>query len=452
MSETLLLGLVLQGISIGLLIVVFKRSVFRRIGPYFVFGAFVYHGLTEIVQALTGEPSSYRVYAQTNAIDTWTVVAGCAMLLFAIAYAFVLTANTSAGERETQTDLDVDRVVRILDWRLLAMICVPLIAVVGTSAFRPGDQSGLKPTATPALVGLAQQFLVIALALTTISFIITHKGNVVLPLLVQLGIMTLVGSRLEVLVAAVTTLFGLAILHRTPSARQIVTTIAIVAAMAFAITGARNGVGRSQLAATDLAERVQVLAGGALSAIQGEEPLYSRQQQPLGERLDGNSFPAAILTAESGGRDPVGLTTARNDLLLAVPSFVNPDKLSTNVESRSEKAYLNAYLGVGIRGDFLPTQLGSMLGWFGPIGLMFLAGLMGLAVGVAERVLRSRLTPSRLILTLALFGCVMRYESGMETWSLGFRGALLLVAFVFLADRVRGHRRRNEKVATRGRT
>lgn len=444
MSETLLLGLVLQAGSVALLFLALGRSVLRRVGPYFIFSALVYHGLTEIVQVVTGQSSKYRGFSTPGGIDTWTVVVGAAMLIFSLTYVLVVRAQEDQpvlGAPEVPVEVDIARVVRTLDWRVLTLVSLPLIAVIGTEAFRIGDQTGLSPVESSAQAGLAHQFLTLVLVLATISYVLSHQGRVVLPLLVQLAVMGLVGSRLDVFVAAATTLFGLAFLRRTPSVRQVFTVLAVVGTLALAITGARNDVGRPNFAAAGLGERIPLLFTGAINTLAGVEPTYAGQTQPLGERLDGNSFAAAVLDALDGGRDPVGLTTAVNSLSLAVPSFLNPEKLTTDLELRSEKVYLNAHLGIGIPGDFLPTQLGSLLGWFGPIGLMVLAGILGLAIGIAERFLRSKLTPSRLILTLTLFLCVMSYPTSTETWPIEFRGAFLAVAVVFLIERSRRYQR-----------
>lgn len=434
MTATLWLGLLLQVTSVAILFVAFRRSTFRRIGPYFVLSAFVYHGLTEIVQRMSGSMSTYRAYTSTAQIDSWTVAAGWAMLAFSAAYitaALILPRKTP----NVQTAADVDRVVSVLDWRILAVLCVPLIAVVGTNSI--DQQSGSSPTPPSALAGIAIQFLTFALALATISYVVQHKGRSLLPLIVQLGVTALIGSRLEVVTAAATTLFGLAILRRSPTWRQLATTAVIISALAVSISASRAHVGRTQFTTANVTGRMKLLATGAIDTTEGTPALYQGEQNPFGERLDGNSFPAAVLAAERAGTPPVHLTTVRNDLLLAVPSFINPAKLSTDLESRSEKAYLNDHFGVGINRDFLPTQLGTMLGYFGPTGLMFLSAMLGAFVGAAERVFGSRLSPARLVLTLALFVCVIRYESDMGTWLLEFRGALAVVAVVFLADWLR---------------
>ncbi len=407
---------------------VFKRQTLRLVGPYFIFGALVYHGLTEVVQRMTGQLSLYHVYAATADIDIWTVYAGFAMLLYTFGYVIV-----RKPARDHQTKFDVIMVFRILDWRVLVVLLVPLVAVVGTTGNKSTQVSQIS-----TLTGLAQQFLILTLILATVGFIITHGNRILLPILVQLMVMTVAGSRLNIFIAAATTVFTLTLLRRAPSRRQLLATVAVASVLVLSVSGARTYFGRAQFGAASLTSRAQLLIDGLSESLQGNPNKLLGQSQPVGERLDGNSFPAAIIASERRGHEPVGLTTLRNNLLLAIPSFLNPAKLDSSEATRSEKAYLNEHFETQIEGDFLPTQLGAVVGYYGPFGLMLLSPLFGWILGFAERQFRRCLSPSRLVLCITLFTCVLNYSSGTDIWPLSFRGAIVVVIFLFLLRAVQG--------------
>ncbi len=71
----------------------------------------------------------------------------------------------------------------------------------------------------------------------------------------------------------------------------------------------------------------------------GEELAYT-----FGYRVDGDSYGAMSLQALDNGSAPVGITPLKNDLLLAIPSFLEPTKDQSNIENRSDKLYVEENL------------------------------------------------------------------------------------------------------------
>jgi hypothetical protein len=168
------------------------------------------------------------------------------------------------------------------------------------------------------------------------------------------------------------------------------------------------------------------------SASTGNEIAYT-----LGYRLDGNSYGAMSLQALGNGSSPVGLTPLRNDVLLAIPSFLNPRKDQSSLDSRSEKLYVEEHLplpelqtSAGVYSDILPTELGGLIGIIGPSGLIFAAVALGVGFGVLDRWLSRSLGPGRMLVALGALYSVLSYEGSWDTYTTTARGILVLVALM----------------------
>ncbi len=435
------LGLLLQLVSVLVLRVGLGRGLLRRTGPYFVIAAVSYHGLTELLQQVTGEPGNLRYLVPSDVVDDWTVVVGVSLVAFSVAYVVVTRRGkgpAAVGEAEfmvARRDL-----LRVFDWRVLLCLSVPLIVVVAAGEYRPGAQGAGAVAETSAVVGLTGDFLVLMVVLTTISFIGQGGRYRFAPaLLLQMIVLALVGQRSFVVFAAITTVFGLSLLGFRPRRPQVISAILLVLLLALSINTARGLVGRdASVRSTSLAQRIQFIGAGTLALIKGDQlPYAATAQQPLADRLDGNSFPAAVLGALQEGGKPVGLATTKNNALLAVPSFVNPTKLLTDVTARSEKRYLSKAYGIPTPDDFLPTQLGVAVSYFGPYGLPFVAGLLGTGFGVVDRRFLGRITPLGLLVPLGALTCALGYEHSMEIYPLTARAVGVLVVITVIVHRLR---------------
>jgi hypothetical protein len=130
--------------------------------------------------------------------------------------------------------------------------------------------------------------------------------------------------------------------------------------------------------------------------------------------------------------------------LLAVPGFLNPEKGESAIEDRSEKAYAELNLNLplpfvvpGTRVDILPTQLGAVIGFAGPWGLLLAALLLGALFGTADRWLLRQLTPTRLLIGVAFLSCALDYEASWDVYPVTLRGVLLLLPVIWCLQRVR---------------
>jgi hypothetical protein len=72
------------------------------------------------------------------------------------------------------------------------------------------------------------------------------------------------------------------------------------------------------------------------------------------------------------------------------------------------------------------------MGLWGPWGMLVIALFLGVAFGVSDRWLLHRLTPTRLLIGVGLLSCVLFYERSWDTYSVTFRGILLLLPLIWV--------------------
>jgi hypothetical protein len=224
--------------------------------------------------------------------------------------------------------------------------------------------------------------------------------------------------------------------------RGILLGILIFAVMGLAITSARVQEGRIN-PSSNSSIRVRFIVTG-FAHIADESTIHQLTSE-LGYRFDGNTFGAMELAAFATGEPHLGLTPLKDDVLLAIPSFLNPNKDSTDPGTRQEQIYAEERLGLvkfevapGVWENSLPTQLGITVGYFGPWGMLVAALLLGFIFGRADRWLRRGFSPARVLVGLGLLYCVMDYEnSALDTYTVTFRGILLLLVAVWILQALR---------------
>jgi len=365
------------------------------------------------------------------------VLVGASLLVFSLVY----VALTERDPVQAQSDESRrEAVLAALPWKTLAFPSLFLLSVVAAGGFRGGAAASYGEGIGGTQAGLTQQFLTPLLVLTMVGFIASGSSRRLLPTLAAGTLaMALTGSRLGAVVLIGLTLFGLTLLGRRPTRQQVAVSLCLIVALVFVINQSRQHVGRYAFTqATSATERLALLAQGVSAAAQGDKASFAGQgSQPWTERLDGNTFPAMVLGELQAGESPVGVTTFVNDLALAVPSAINPAKLSTDLVDRSEKLYLRQWFVLDLPLDFIPTQLGVLLAYLGPWGLPFLAGGLAALYAWGDRLMQRRPLYGFLV-SLGLLGCAMSYEGSMDSYVLTARGFAVLVggaAFLHLLRR-----------------
>ena len=434
-------GLLIQATALVLLFCRLKRTWLSHIGAIFIVIAVSYHGVNEILLWAFPGHDIYRAWFSPEYLGEFVIWISLAILLCTVTYLWAL------GRHDTQvtphaTNADLRRITRFFDWKVMLLVAAPLVvlSVNGQGYLSNGSPQGTSGVGVSA--GLAQQFLLFALVLAGFGFVIRFGSRWMLPvLLIECGVVALLGQRAVVIWAGALTLYAFGRFGMRFTRRGLLVGIVILSVMALGITSARAEEGRFSTPSGG-ATRAQFLATG-FAHIASAQTMHELAQD-LGHRLDGNSFGAMELAAFASGQPHLGLTPLKNDVLLAIPSFLNPNKDSTDIGTRQEQIYAEEHLGLvrfqvapTVWNNSLPTQLGITVGYFGPWGMLLAALLFGFAFGRADRWLRRGFEPARLLVGLGLLYCVMDYEGSLDTYTVTFRGILLLLMVVWAVKGMR---------------
>jgi hypothetical protein len=432
-SAELAVSLSLQVTAVVLLVVALRRRLFAHLGALFVLAMVAYHGVTELVQLTFHSDFGFRSHVVQRDLDRWHLLVGPAILLFTVVY--LATLGSTRKDVAKEDPEEKARALRFLDWRLVALLVLPLLLLTvrgaGFSAQEASQGVGGK---NYAAAGLSAQYLVLGIALVGYGLVVRSQGRWFVRVLIGASIVcALTGQRSLIAFTAVLMVFALARYGISPSRRQVRWALALIAVGALIVSSARIHSGRETFAAGGGAgERAGALAAATLKVADRET------RQELADdyvyRLDGNFYPAQLLNDLREGGTPVGVTTLRNGLALAVPSFLNPAKLSTDIQTRDEKYFISTRFGLNPKIDYLPTQLGTILGYFGPVGLYGGAILMALMFGLADRWLKKGHGPIRLVVAMGLLICVLSYEGTMSVYPITLRGIVLLVGLTGAAQ------------------
>jgi hypothetical protein len=404
-------------------------------GAVFIVAATIYHGLNEVLIWIVPGQDSYRLLAGPDDVAAFVVWISVSIFLFTCAYLIVLGQVKPAV---LTSDPDRDLLRKAFDWRLLLLACVPLIVltVQGNGYVIRGGQVTTAQLDTSA--GLATQFLLPLLVLLSLGLVLRFGMRWFLPAIgFQSIALAITGLRLEVVVAAIIFLYALRrIGSRISPGQWRVALLACVVATVL-ITSARGSEGRALVVAGHGLDLGYLLAG-AVSV--GSPAFWSQLSFDAGHRLDGNSFGAMELHSLDSGYQPLGIQPLVNDLAVAVPRFLYPEKVPL-----TEKEYAETYLQIplpiivtGGHEDILPTQLGATIGFGGPWVMLVIAIALGITFALADRWILRALTPYRLIVGIGLMECVLFYERSWDTYPATMRGQVVLLVIVWVLMRIKG--------------
>ena len=433
MSELVIFGLFIQACALVLLFARLRQGWFRYLGAIFILMAVFYHGVSEIFAALFPEVDSYRSLFGPAYADQFILLVSTAILAFTVAYCCAI-----GRKRQVSPAADPHAVAvtaSIFDYRVLLLVTGPLLVLtLGGQGY--ASNGGLNSgTGVGTVLGLTEQFFILGVMLSGLGLIIRFGQRWFLPVLgAQSLLLALVGERRAILVGAVMLVCALARMGLKIRRRQAYACVALLLVIAWAVTAARGAEGR-YASTSGASVRLTFLTTGVshlFSASTGEEIVYT-----LGYRLDGDSYGAMSLEALASGSSPVGLTPLKNDVLLAIPSFLYPQKDQSNVADRSEKLYVEENLPIpelqtspGVYIDILPTQLGGLTGILGPVDMICAAFILGLAFAALDRWLARRLGPMRMLIFLGFLYSVLDYEGSWDTYTTTARGIFLLIIFL----------------------
>lgn len=426
-------GLLIQFLALLILFARLGRSWFRHLGAIFIAMAILYHGVGEILIALFPGEDPYRSLFDISFVGQFVLIVSVAILLFTVVYVWVLGEKTKAPIPPDGPAGAITK--RVFNYRLMALVTFPLLLLT-LSGNGYGSNGGIQGGGVGTTVGLSQQFFILGSVLTGFGLVIRFGRRWLLPVvLIQSGVLALTGERLPIVFGVVMLIFALAEFGIKPKRRDVVIGLTVLLLFGWALTAARGVEGRfSTTSGTSL--RLSFLSTGVENLF--SSTTWQQLAFTLGYRLDGNSYGAMELQALRSGGSPVGVTPLKNDILLAVPSFLNPNKDSGDIGSRVEKIYVEEHLPIpelligdtGTYGDILPTQLGGLLGILGEGGMLAGALFLGLMFALFDRWLHRNLGPVRVLLSLGALYCILDYEGSWDTWTTTMRGIIILVVLI----------------------
>jgi hypothetical protein len=432
MSVTLMTALLLQAVAITLLRVQLGKGWLRRPGVLLIITSAIYNGLSQILLAfpVIGKWDFYRQGVQQSFSDGADLVMSCAMLGFTIAY---LMAHPRRAHDVTPPGM-TRVMMRALDWRVLMCACLPAAAL--TYAGRGYNGSAASGPTTALSTNLASTFFVILVVLTTAAFLLKHGARWFLPALAaQSGLLALAGERSPVITDAVALIVVLAFAGGRVPRRQLAVAAALTLAAVLAITGVRAEQGRHLFQAGTGAG---VRAAALVSGLTGSSPQTGDQTPGLiaqiAVRLDGSSFAGAIAQAGSLGLPRMNSAGVAKSLLLFVPSFAWPAKVSD--------AALNP-CGTEIddfglqQVNFLPGLPGLYYGFLSAPWLVALLIVLGLAFGWCESWTMRECTPARAVLLAGLVTAALKYEAGLPVMLVQVRAGVAIAVAIWALDRAR---------------
>ena len=433
MSPLIALGLLLQIMALAFLWAKIGRSWPHYLGAIFILMAVIYYGVSEVLIALFPNKNSYRPLFNPQYLAQFVLLVSVAILIFSIAYVCTVGPRPESVVPPDEVGLALTK--RIFDYRILLIVTGPLLLLTlngqgyaTNGAINPGGGAG-------TALGLTQQFFILGVVLSGFAFLMRFGQRWMFTvLMIQSLILSLVGERLAILTGALMLLFALNRFSVKIRRRHVAFAFLMLFLFGWAITAARGVEGRYE-SSSGASVRLTFLTVGLTHIF--SPTTWGEIEYTLSYRLDGNSYGAMSLQALENGSTPVGPKPLINDVLLAIPSFLNPSKDQSNPNERSEKLYVEEnlpipelHLSPGIYTDILPTQLGGLTGILGPLGMLFAAMALGLGFAAIDRWLRHGLGPGRTLVSLGLFYCVFNYEGSWDTYTITARGILLLLAIM----------------------
>jgi hypothetical protein len=448
MSPLIALGLLLQVMALALLWAKIGRSWPHYLGAIFILMAVIYHGVSEVLIAIFPNQNSYRPLFNPQYLAQFVLLVSVAILIFSITY--VCTVGPRPELLVPPDEVGASLTKRIFDYRILLIVTGPLLLLTlngqgyaTNGAINPGGGVG-------TTLGLTQQFFILGVVLSGFAFLVRFGQRWMFTvLMIQSLILSLVGERLAILTGALMLLFALNRFSVKIRRRHVAFAFLMLFLFGWAITAARGVEGRYE-SSSGASVRLTFLTVGFTHLF--SSTTWGEIEYTLSYRLDGNSYGAMSLQALENGSTPVGSKPLINDMLLAIPSFINPSKDQANPIERSEKLYVEENLPIpelyqapGIYIDILPTQLGGLTGILGPLGMLCAALALGLGFAALDRRLRYGLGPGRTLVSLGFFYCLFNYEGSWDTYTITARGILLLLAIMLPLLAIRRSVRRGDQ-------
>lgn len=416
MSLLVIFGLFLQTVAVGLVLMRTRNRPLAYTGTLFVLMSFLYHGATEVMQALFPGMNLYRDMVSQSVIDKWVVLFSLAILIFALVYCLRLRPISRQSEGAAKSP-------ELIDWRLGAALVVPAYVMTLT---------GLgKSTLGYWTAGLISEFLGIIVILTLLAFLFKFGSRYLVPTLLVLVIVgSLIGGRYAVIISSLVLLACLYRYKFTIPKKHLAVLIIIGILGVFIISAMRAEVGRFTFSAQTYGERIRSLAIGLQNLL--NQGLSPKVLEDFVYRFDGNAFSGMVYLAFEAGYKPTGPTPLLHNFDLAIPSFLNPYKLTGDIYQLNEENYIVRHFDIreewnpGYMIDYIPTVWGILFAAWGRGGLLVVAIILGWFYAVADNWLLRSHTLIAVLVGIGLTITTLTLEVGVRAYILTARNIAAL--------------------------
>lgn len=428
MTTLFLISLLFLAASPAILRTRYGREWFLRPYSIFVIVACVYHGLSEIVIRATGAAqfAAYRV--DQKFIDDGMFVSAIALLAMTIGYVVF------CPPRPIDRSIDLDHLRRAFDWRVFGVLAIPLFI---STVHGKGYANGAILTGQGVTdQGLAAQFWMPVISLTTFSFLLRHPKWWVPALVTQSVLMAAAGERLEIVVGAATVLVLAARVGMKPNKKE-VATIAVIAILGMlAISASRTDQGRTVFQSNSgfgarWSALIQGIEHPTVQSVHGGNALAEASL-----RLDSNSWAGGIMKAFEGqSKEPIGWEGLQVSAIAAIPSYLDANKIEQlraldYTPKNQVRHQLNVY-----NVDYLEGGVSEYLGNLGPLTTVAFDFAVGIVMGLLDGFVLKRSSIWRLIGYLLVVQAALFFERGIDFYLLTLRAfaTFVVVAWVLAA-------------------
>ena len=408
-----------------------KKGWLSKLGFLFIFIACAYHGVTEIIQLIFPNFNRYRTLVDQQAVYNWLFQVSAAILVISIVYSVVyvrINRFARAGKKKT----GLLNKPGLPSWQFLLVLAIPIYLAALLGKLNPESELGYWA------LGLSQQYMYLAIVLTSIVFVLKKTPKYLFPvLLLQSIAVFFIGSRFFIVGSAILLVGTVQRYGYKLKRNQLAVAFGLMALMTVTISLSRDVIGRP----AGVAERILGYRAG-FSLRESPETFATAIKNDFVYRLDGNSFPAMIDQQLEMGQPRAGLRSLYNDLWLVVPRFLNPTKLEADETIRDEKMYLAVHYRIPLGTDYIPTTLGVIFSYYGLPSLMIGAVFIGLSLALLDRWLDRTRSLFSLLVGIGGMTCILLMEQGVTIYLTTFRGIAVLYVFLLVAMAIFRPRRR----------
>jgi hypothetical protein len=419
MNVTLLLGLLLQVVAVLIVLAYVRSRWLVSCGVLFVTVAFLYHGLSEIVQRVFPGHNEFRDLVAQNAVDVWTVLAGAAMLCFAACYCITLYLLRSRRRRTHESPL----VSRVPGWVVLL-----ILSVVSRLIVLSGQDLGYWVMSFAAYLG--DLLLVLGCA----GFVLRKGPAFVLPTVIGSSLfLAMGGARFSVVLNFVLLVSVLKRLSMPVRLSRLVIPGAVVLAVVILISAARVTSGRLGTKDDDsgLVDRLRWLSSGSQIIGTGQDSLV-RLAEDFSYRFDGNAFPALVLEDFRLRQTTPGLTSFWRNFVLMIPSALVPGKAELDPRMLYEEDYSITFFRLPEDVDYMPMTLGILFTYHAVLGLILYSLMLGVIYGLVDHVAMRPRSLVALLLGITFSWTALLMEQGIMVYFGTMRTVVIYLVVVWI--------------------